>query len=189
MVEFKTQNQSFSIPQSENLFMNSSFMTEGQDFVPETKKMKKIIEVIHHLDNYEIIRSLNILEKIKIKHKKVHKMVLYLKDLKRLVKARDNIQQQNEILKHLNKLEMSILIPKGMKFSSICKANKLNFQKFSPPFSPIVVPRIMEKRNSLTRKVKKKRINWLKEALEKQKEIYKQIDVPRYAMHRNSCII
>ena len=84
MVGFKTHSDSFTFQQKAEKSMNSSFMTfknERDSLVPETKKIRKIMGVIYHLDNYEIMNSLKLIEKVRIKHRKFQKMVMYTKEL------------------------------------------------------------------------------------------------------------
>jgi hypothetical protein len=50
------------------------------------------------------------------------------------------------------------------------------------------ISKFYSKRRSLPKEPKPKKINWLKQALERQKEIYKQIDLPKnyFKKFRNS---
>lgn len=83
---------------------------------------------------------------------------------------------------------MKLIVPRNVKLTP----NKYT-KVFSPLMGgsrihPIVFQKFMQKRKSMQKPQRTKRVNWLKESLERQKEIYKQIEIPakfaRY--HRNS---
>ncbi|CAI2380708.1 unnamed protein product [Moneuplotes crassus] len=164
------------------------FINPYSTFQKTLRKPKKLEMIYSYLENYEILQAYKITKTVRARTKKVSKILKYIAYLKKLIKARNDLKKQTEIFKEISRLEIGIMIPKRINLSSYPKSIDNKLAKLSPSNVAIPgnVPKIMLKRNSLEARIRKKKNSWIKESLQRQKQIYKQIKVPRYAMHHNS---